>query len=204
MTGPERPPERGAGPERPPELVLVRHGETEWTLSGQHSGRTDVPLTEAGRRQVGSVAPKLAGRSFAVVLSSPLSRAWDTAALVGFADRAERSDDLTEWDYGDYDGVTTAEIRRDRPGWTVWADGVPNGESVDDVGRRADRVVARARDADGDVLLFSHGHFLRILAARWVGLAPADGRRLSLDPGSVSVLGWERETPVVVRWNDDR
>lgn len=185
-----------------PELVLVRHGETEWTLSGQHSGRTDVPLTEAGRRQVATVAPKLAGRQFARVLSSPLSRAWDTAALTGFADRAERRDDLMEWDYGDYDGVTTPEIRKDRPGWTVWADGVPNGEAVDDVGRRADRLLAEVRDSDGDVLLFSHGHFLRILAARWIGLPPGDGRRLALGPGSVSVLGWERETPVIVRWND--
>ena len=198
MTGPERPPERGHSPE----LVLVRHGETEWTLSGQHSGRSDVPLTEAGRREVGSVAPRLAGRSFARVLSSSLSRAWDTAALAGFADRAERRDDLMEWDYGDYDGVTTADIRKERPGWTVWADGVPNGESVHDVGRRADAVIAELRDAGGDVLLFSHGHFLRVLAARWVGLSPADGRRLALGPGSISVLGWERETPVIVRWND--
>ena len=191
MTGPDR-----------PELVLVRHGETEWTLSGQHSGRTDVPLTEAGRRQVAGVGPRLAGRDFALVLASPLSRAWDTAALVGFADRAEPCDDLMEWDYGDYDGVTTAEIRTERPGWTVWADGVPNGETVDDVGRRADRAVGRAREAGGDVVLFSHGHFLRILAARWVGLSPADGRRLALGPGSVSVLGWERETPVIVSWNE--
>ena len=185
-----------------PELVLVRHGETEWTLSGQHSGRTDVPLTEAGRRQVATVTPKLAGREFARVLSSPLSRAWDTAALAGFADRAERRDDLMEWDYGDYDGVTTPDIRKDRPGWTVWADGVPNGETVGDVGRRADRVLAEVRDSDGDALLFSHGHFLRILAARWIGLPPDDGRRLALGPASLSVLGWERETPVIVRWND--
>jgi broad specificity phosphatase PhoE len=187
-------PERG-------EVVLVRHGETEWTLSGQHSGRTDVPMTEAGRRQVAEVAPRLEGREFALVLSSPLSRAWETAELVGFGDRAERSDDLMEWDYGAYDGVTTADIRKDRPGWTVWADGVPDGETVEQVGARADRLLARAREAGGDVLLFSHGHFLRVLAARWVGLAPADGRLLALGPGSVSVLGWERENPVIVTWN---
>lgn len=184
------------------ELVLVRHGETEWTLSGQHSGRTDVPLTEAGRRQVAAVAPRLAGRDFARVLASPLSRAWETAALVGFGERAERWDDLMEWDYGDYDGVTTAEIRKDRPGWTVWADGAPDGETVEEVGERADRVIAAAREAAGDVLAFSHGHFLRVLAARWVGLGPVDGRRLALGPGSVSVLGWERENPVIVTWND--
>ncbi len=184
------------------DLVLVRHGETEWTLSGQHSGRTDVPLTDAGRRQVATVGPRLTGRSFSRVLSSSLSRAWETATLCGFGERAERRDDLVEWDYGDYDGVTTAEIRTGRPGWTVWSDGVPNGETLDHVGLRADRVVAEAREAGGDVLLFSHGHFLRILAARWVGLPPGDGRRLALGPGSLSVLGWERETPVVVRWND--
>lgn len=187
-------------PERP-ELVLVRHGETEWTLSGQHSGRTDVSLTEAGRRQVSDVAPRLSGRDFARVLASPLSRAWDTAALAGFAERAERCDDLVEWDYGAYDGVTTAEIRKDRPGWTVWADGAPDGETVAEVGGRADKVLAQVREASADVLLFSHGHFLRVLAARWVGLAPADGRLLALGPGSVSVLGWERENPVIVTWN---
>ena len=187
-------------PERP-ELVLVRHGETEWTLSGQHSGRTDVPLTEAGRRQVSDVAPRLSGRDFARVLASPLSRAWDTAALAGFAERAERCDDLVEWDYGAYDGVTTAEIRKHRPGWTVWADGAPDGETVAEVGGRADKVLAQVREASADVLLFSHGHFLRVLAARWVGLAPADGRLLALGPGSVSVLGWERENPVIDTWN---
>ncbi len=187
-------------PERP-ELVLVRHGETEWTLSGQHSGRTDVPLTEAGRRQVSDVAPRLSGRDFARVLASPLSRAWDTAALGGFAERAERCDDLMEWDYGAYDGVTTAEIRKHRPGWTVWADGAPDGETVAEVGGRADKVLAQVREASADVLLFSHGHFLRVLAARWVGLAPADGRLLALGPGSVSVLGWERENPVIDTWN---
>ncbi len=183
------------------EVVLVRHGETEWTLSGQHSGRTDVPLTEAGRRQVSDVAPRLSGRDFARVLASPLSRAWDTAALAGFAERAERCDDLVEWDYGAYDGVTTAEIRKDRPGWTVWADGAPDGETVAEVGGRADKVLAQVREASADVLLFSHGHFLRVLAARWVGLAPADGRLLALGPGSVSVLGWERENPVIDTWN---
>ncbi len=144
---------------------------------------------------------RLAGRAFELVLSSPLKRAWETAELTGLGEVAEATDDLLELGYGEYEGRTTADIRTERPDWTVWADGVPDGETAEQVGERADRVLARAHEAGGDVLLVSHGHYLRILAARWVGLAPADGRRLALGPGSVSVLGWERENPVILTWN---
>ena len=183
------------------EVVAVRHGETAWTVSGQHTGRTDIPLTEAGRRHGALLATRLRGRSFARVLTSPLSRAWDTARLAGLAAEAEPCDDLLEWDYGDYEGRRTVDIRRERPGWTLWDGGVPHGETAEDVGRRVDRVIAAVREAEGDVALFSHGHLLRVLAARWVGLRPADGRRMALAPGALSVLGWEREAPVIVRWN---
>ena len=182
--------------------MAVRHGETAWTVTGQHTGRTDIPLTEAGRRQGVRLAERLRGRSFAMVLSSPLARAWDTAGLAGLAEQAEPSDDLMEWDYGDYEGRRTVDIRKERPGWSLWDDGVPNGETAEDVGRRVDRVIAGVRQAEGDAALVSHGHLLRVLAARWVGLPPTDGRRLALAPGGLSVLGWEREAPVIVQWND--
>lgn len=185
-----------------PRLWLVRHGETGWARLGRHTGRTDVPLTELGRAQARSVRRKLRGVPFALVLSSGLSRALDTARLAGYGGRVEIDDDLLEWDYGADEGRTTEEIRGDRPGWTIWRDGVRDGETVADVGRRADRVVARVRRADGDVLCFAHGHLLRILAARWLGLAPADGRLLALSTATVSVLGWERETAVILRWNE--
>ena len=184
------------------EVVLVRHGQTEWSLSGQHTGTTDIPLTEQGRRHAEALGARLAGWRFERVLSSPLARALDTCRLAGMGDRAEVTDDLREWDYGEYEGRRTLDIREERPGWGLWVDGVPGGETVDEVGRRADRVIETVRHADGDVALFAHGHVLRVLAARWVGLPPDHGRLLALSTASISVLGWERETAVVERWNE--
>jgi broad specificity phosphatase PhoE len=184
-------------------VVLVRHGQTAWSLSEQHTGRTDVPLTDVGRRQATELGPRLGGWRFARVLTSPLTRALDTCRLAGFGDAAEVDDDLAEWDYGDYDGRRTLDIRDERPGWDVWIDGVPGGETVEEVGRRAQRVIDEVRDTEGDVALFAHGHLLRVLAARWIGLPPDAGRLLALSTASVSVLGWERETAVVERWNTE-
>ena len=189
------------GASRPPEVVLVRHGETEWSRDGRHTGRTDVELTEQGRRDAEALGALLAGRRFGLVLTSPLSRASETCRLAGFGGVAEPSDDLVEWDYGEYDGRRTVEIRVERPGWTLWQDGVPGGESAGDVGARADRVVARLRELADDAAVFAHGHVLRVLTARWLGLEPAAGRYLALDTATLSVLGYERETPVVRLWN---
>jgi broad specificity phosphatase PhoE len=183
------------------EVVLVRHGETEWSRTGRHTGRTDVPLTERGREQALAVGAALRDRTFARVLVSPRSRALETAGLAGFAEQAEPRDELVEWEYGDYEGRTTQEIRAERPDWQLWRDGVPGGETVDEVGARADRVIAELRNTDGDVLVVAHGHLLRILAARWLGLEPAGGRLFALDPATLSVLGYERETSVIRRWN---
>lgn len=183
-------------------VFLVRHGETEWSLAGLHTGRTDVPLVEIGRQQAAAVGDVLRGRAFSLVLTSPLTRAEQTCALAGMAEVAEVADDLMEWDYGEFEGRSSEEIWTTRPGWTLWTDGVVGGESAAAVGRRADRVIERARAVGGDTLCFSHGHLLRVLASRWVGLPPAAGRLLALDPGSLSVLGWERETPVVELWNE--
>lgn len=185
------------------EIVLVRHGETAWSLSGQHTGNTDVPLTDAGRRQAEALGARLAAWDFARVLSSPLSRALDTCRLAGLGERAELTDDLREWDYGAYEGRRTVDIREERPGWTLWSDGVPDGETVEDVGRRADRVLETARATEGDVALFAHGHILRIIGARWIDLPPAAGARLGLSTATLSVLGFERETSVIHRWNDE-
>jgi broad specificity phosphatase PhoE len=182
------------------DVWVVRHGETEWSRDGRHTGSTDLPLTDAGEAAARALAPRLAGESFALVLTSPLQRAQRTAALAGFPD-AEVDDDLVEWGYGDYEGVTTEEIRETVPGWTVWTHPCPGGETPAQVSARLDRVVARCHDASGDVLLVGHGHALRALAARWLGLPVTDGRLLKLDTGTVSVLGHERESPVVVRWN---
>ena len=181
---------------------LVRHGETEWSRTGKHTGRTDVPLTEVGRRQAVDAGGKLEGRQFALIISSPMSRALDTARLAGFGDRVSVDPDLCEWDYGGYEGITTPEIRRSVPGWTVWTHGVPDGESPEHVGNRVDRVIERIRSAPGDVAVFAHGHILRVLTARWLGLDPAAGRLFALHTATVSVLGWERETPVIERWNE--
>jgi len=188
--------------ERPPEVVLVRHGETEWTRTRQHTGKTDLPLDDDGRNQAELVGRALAGREFGLVLTSPLARARETCELAGYGDLAQARPDLAEWDYGDYEGRTTAEIRAERPDWSLWRDGVPGGESPEDVGRRADRVVAEARAAGVDTLIFGHGHQLRVLAARWLGLAPADGRLLVLSTASISILGYERETAALLRWNE--
>jgi probable phosphoglycerate mutase len=184
------------------QVVLVRHGETEWSASGRHTGRTDVPLTEDGRGQARQLGTCLRSWRFARVLASPLQRAIETARLVGFGDVVETRPDLMEWDYGQYEGRTTADIRQERPGWSLWKDGVPGGETVEQVGLRADRVIDQIRSIDGDVALFAHGHVLRVLAARWIGLPPDSGSRLALDTATLCVLGYERETPVIRRWNE--
>jgi probable phosphoglycerate mutase len=186
----------------PPRVFLVRHGATEWSVSGQHTGRTDIPLTEEGRRQAERLRARLARERFALVLVSPLSRARETAALTGFGDRAEVDADLVEWDYGDYDSRTAADIRQERPGWTPWEGGFPGGETLEEVAARAARVVARARQADGDVALFAHGHVLRVIAACWLEQPPREAARYYLATATVSVLGWERETAVIDRWNE--
>jgi len=183
-----------------PRVFAVRHGETEWSLDGRHTGRTDVPLTDAGRQRAEQVGRGLRGRPFAMVLTSPLARARDTAFLAGF-DGAVPDDDLREWDYGDYEGLKTLDIRRERPGWFLWDDGVPNGESIHEVAARADRVIARVRDIDGDVLVFAHGHILRVLGARWLDQQPGFGRHLVLSPATLSILGHEREAPALECWN---
>lgn len=183
------------------EIVLVRHGETEWSATGRHTSHTDIPLTERGRERAQAVADELAGRSFALVLCSPLRRARETCELAGFWGTAKTDPELVEWDYGQYEGLTTAEIRHQRPDWWLWRDGCPGGEHPEQVGARADRVLARLRDAPGDAIAFAHGHILRVLASRWVGAEVAFGGRLALDAGAVSVLGFERETEVLARWN---
>lgn len=185
----------------PAQIWLIRHGETEWSLSGAHTGRTDIPLTETGRSQALAIQRYLAGRRFALVLTSPLARARETCRLAGFGDVAQVDPDLREWDYGDNEGRTTAAIRQENPDWNLWRDGVPNGETIDQVALRGSRVIHRALEAGGDVALFSHGHLLRILTTVWLGLEPASGRLLALDTASTSVLGYERETRVITRWN---
>ena len=196
-----------AGIQVEPDLLaqawLVRHGETDWARLGRHTGRTDVTLTDTGREQARRLRARLAGKQFAMVLSSPLSRALETARLAGFGDVLEIDPDLREWDYGAQEGLTTVEIRERIPGWSIWTHGVEGGESADQVAARADRVVARVRSARGDVALFAHGHVLRILAARWLDQQPpTHGRHLALATASISVLGWEREAPVLERWNE--
>ncbi len=182
------------------EVWLVRHGETEWSRDGRHTSTTDLPLTDDGRRAAERLRDRLDDDPFALVLTSPRERARETARLCGHPE-AGVDDDLAEWDYGDLEGRTTAEIRETDPDWTIWDGPVPGGESAEQVGARLDRVVARCRAAHGRVLLFGHGHSLRALAARWLDLPVAEGRHLRLDTATVSVLGWERETPVVLRWN---
>ena len=181
-------------------LFTVRHGETEWSRDGRHTGLTDIPLTDAGRAAAEGLEPALRGQAFSLVLTSPLSRARDTASLAGFPD-AIVDDDLREWDYGDYEGRTTVDIRTERADWFLWDDGVPNGESISDVAARCDRVIAKARAADGDVLAFAHGHVLRVLAARWIDQEPGFGRHLMLSPATVSILASEHDVPAIEAWN---
>lgn len=181
------------------ELWLVRHGETEWSAAGRHTSTTDLALTAEGERKAAAAGRLLAGMKFALVLSSPLRRALETCRLAGYS--AEVAPDLREWNYGAYEGLTTAEIQVRNPGWTIWTGTPPGGESAEEVAARADRVIARVAAAEGDVALFGHGHMLRVLASRWLGLEPTDGRLLALSTGSLSVLGYERDVRVVQLWN---
>jgi broad specificity phosphatase PhoE len=182
------------------ELWIVRHGETVWSSSGRHTSTTDVPLTAAGEDAARGLADRLAGTTFDLVLTSPRERARRTAELAGFPD-AQVEDDLTEWAYGDYEGVTTETIRETVPGWTIWSHPSPGGETAEQVSRRLDRVIAKVRAHGGHVLVFGHGHASRVLAARWLAQPVEEGRLFRLDTATVSVLGYERETPVVARWN---
>jgi broad specificity phosphatase PhoE len=183
-------------------LVLVRHGSTEWSETGRHTGTTDVPLSETGRRQAALLRERLARFDFALVLSSPLSRARETCELAGLGARAQVEPGLREYDYGEYEGITTDQIRETRPGWNLWRDGAPGGELPDQVGDRADGVIARALEAGGDVALFAHGHLLRILGARWLELPGAYGGNLGLGTAAVCELGYERERRAIWLWND--
>ena len=185
-----------------PTLVLVRHGPTEWSVAGRHTGSTDVPLTADGRSAAARLRPRLAGYELALVLTSPMARARETAELAGLGDRAELEDDLREYDYGAYEGRTTEDIRAEREGWYLWRDGVPDGEAPAQVGARADRVIGRALAAGGDVALFAHGHVLRVLGARWIGLPPAHAGHLALGTAAVCELGFEREQRAIRLWND--
>lgn len=182
------------------EVWLVRHGETEWSRDGRHTSVTDLPLTEVGESIAHEVGDRLAGEEFDLVLTSPRLRARRTAELIGHGD-AEVDEDLVEWAYGDYEGITNAEVRETVPGWTIWSHPVPGGETAEQVTERLDRVVERAHAEPGRVLLVGHGHALRALTARWLGLPVTDGRLLRLDTATVSILGYERGTPVVLRWN---
>jgi probable phosphoglycerate mutase len=187
-------------------VYLARHGETAWSLSGQHTGRTDLPLTERGERNARALGERLRGLTFAKVFTSPLQRAVRTCELAGFGAAAEIDPDLVEWDYGRYEGRRTAEIHAERPDWQLFRDGCPGGESPGQIGARADRVVGRVRAVNGDVLVFSSGHILRVLAARWLGLDAAGGRYLLLSTASLSALGYEHNLaePAIRQWNDTR
>jgi probable phosphoglycerate mutase len=189
-----------------PEVYLARHGETEWSITGQHTGRTDIPLTARGELNARNLGQRLQGTTFAKILTSPLLRARRTCELAGFGDGAEVDPDLQEWDYGQYEGRRTADIRQERPGWYLFRDGCPGGESVEAIGARADRVVARLRAIDGHVLIFSHGHILRVLTARWLGLPAGDARLFVLSTAALSLLGYEhnRHEAAIRLWNDNR
>ncbi|MFE5163815.1 histidine phosphatase family protein [Streptomyces sp. NPDC056697] len=191
----------------PPRILLARHGQTRWSLSGKHTGRTDIPLLDEGRRGAKLLGERLhhgpwAGLADVEVRTSPLSRAKETCELAGFGDRAREWDALLEWDYGAYEGMTPAEIKATRPDWLIWRDGVPEGESIASIAARADEVVEWARSADRDVLVFAHGHILRTLGARWLGHDASFAARIRLDPTSLSVLGWAYGEPAIERWND--
>ena len=184
------------------EIYLARHGETEWSLSGQHTGTTDIPLTDNGRRHAEALGARLRGHEFAAVFASPLGRALETCRLAGFADRCVERPELVEWNYGEYEGVTTAEIRKTVPGWTVWTHDTPGGETAAEVGARCDALIEELLQLDGDVVLFAHGHILRVFGARWIDLPPQQGARLALSTGTLSILGWERDNRVLQLWND--
>lgn len=179
----------------------MRHGETEWSAAGAHTSRTDLPLLPSGIKQAQELAAKLKGRKFALVLVSPMQRARETCRIAGYGDAAEVTDDLKEWDYGMYEGRSTADIRKDNPAWSLWRDGVLQGELVEHVGGRVQRIIQRCSEVDGDVALFAHGHVLRILTAVWLGLPPKDGQLFMLGTGSISVLGFEHDYRVIKRWN---
>lgn len=183
------------------ELWLIRHGETAWSLSGAHTGTTDLPLTAEGERRATALGKLLNGKHFALVLTSPMQRARETCRLAGYADGAQVDANLSEWNYGSYEGLSTPDIRKDRPGWDLWKDGVPEGETVEQVYARAAKIISRAVEAQGDVALFAHGHILRILTACWLQLPPNAGRLFALSTATLSVLGYEREQRVISRWN---
>lgn len=183
------------------QIVVVRHGETEWSVAGRHTSRTDLGLTAEGRRRAEGLVGSLSEWTYALVLCSPLRRARETCEIAGFGDRAEVDEDLREWDYGEYEGMTTPEIRARDPQWNLWRDGCPGGEQPSEVAARADRALARLASAGGDGLVFAHGHLLRVLAARWLSVGAEFGARLALGAGALCVLGHERETRVIERWN---
>lgn len=183
------------------ELWLIRHGETEWSLSGQHTSRTDIPLTARGEQRAQKIRDYLRGKSFSMVLCSPMQRAKETCRIAGFGDVAQIDDDLKEWDYGVYEGRTTKDIQKEVPGWSVWTNAIVGGETMDQVAARANRVIARAEAKGGSVALFAHGHILRILAACWIQSPPVMGSRLALGTGTVSTLGFEHQTQVITMWN---
>jgi broad specificity phosphatase PhoE len=185
-------------------VFLIRHGETVWSLGGRHTGTTDIPLTDNGRRLAERLKPILARHTFRFALCSPMLRARETCELAGFGDAAVTEADLVEWNYGEYEGLTTTQIREVAPGWLIFRDGCPAGETPEQVAARVDRVIARSRAIDGDVVLFAHGHVLRVLAARWIGLSALGGQHFMLRTGAVSVLGFYREIPAVRVWNAAR
>lgn len=185
-----------------PRIFLIRHGETEWSLDGRHTGTSDINLTDSGRRHAEALGRRLGGHEFALVLTSPLRRAIFTAELAGYGAAAVVDENLREFEYGRYEGVTTPDIRVQDPGWDLWRDGAPGGETPDEVRARVDRVIERALAAGGDVALFAHGHVLRILGARWIRLGPDEGRALALGTASLCILGFERENRAIWLWND--
>jgi broad specificity phosphatase PhoE len=186
---------------RPRSVVLVRHGATDWSEAGRHTGWTDIPLNERGLQQASALAPALASWSFAAVLCSPLQRAVVTCDRAGQLAHAQLDPDLREWNYGDYEGMTSPEVQERRPGWSIWDDGVAGGETLEQVAARADRVIARLRGVDGDAAVFAHGHLLRILAARWIGEPPLLAQHLNLSTATISTLGWEHDWPSITLWN---
>ncbi len=183
------------------QVYLVRHGETEWSLSGQHTGRTDIALTENGRKAAGRLKPVLTGENFDLVLTSPLQRARETCELAGLGEHAQMDSDLMEWDYGEYEGLTPKQIHAQRPAWVLFKDGCPGGENAAQVGARVDRLIARVREVKGHVALFAHGHVFRVFAARWIGLPPEDGCHFLLGTATLNILSYYRGIPAIKRWN---